>query len=128
MLGNRRALARVLLRFARGALGRLMGGVFVGRELPGSTTWSLSRVLLRLDGGAFTGLVGCGFIGLEGSSGRTRSGRGRDLRRVAGVRRRGGERTGQRGSDRGARDQRSGDSRDRNDALGWSDASHLLLI
>src|SRR4029077_1828929 len=106
-----------------------MGGVFVWSELPGATTWSLTRVLLGLDGGAFTGLVGRVLVGLEGSGARARTcRRSRQLSRRVRVRRRGAERTGQRGPDDAARDERSGDSDNRNNALGWSDASHLLLI
>src|SRR5438094_591724 len=129
LLGNRRALARVLLSFTRGALALLVRGVLVRRELPGPAAWPLAGVLLGLDGGAFTGLVGRVLVRLEGSGARARTGRrGGQLVRRSRIRRRGGERTGQCGPDHAARDQRSGDAGDRNDALRWSDTSHLLLI
>src|SRR2546423_732400 len=126
-LGNGRALARVLLRLACGALALLVRGALVWREF--SASRSLPGILLGLDGRAFAGFVGRVLVGLEGSGARARTRRcRRELRRRAVVRRRGREWTGQGGPDHAARDQRSSDAGNRHDALRWSDASHLLLI
>ena len=70
-LGNRRALARSLLRFASSAFALLMGRVFVRGERPRSAAGPLPGILLGFDRGAFAGFVGRVLVGLEGSGGGT---------------------------------------------------------
>ena len=128
-LGDGRALACCLLRFASSAFALLMCGVLVRGELPRSASRPLPGILLGFDRGALTGLVGRVLVGLKSSACARARRRGGQLRSGSVIGRGGRERTGQGRADHAARDQRSGHSRDGQDSLGWrQDASHLLLI
>lgn len=67
VLGDGRALARVLLRFASSAFALFMGRVFIRGERSRSASGPLPGVLLGFDRCALARLMGRVLVGLEGS-------------------------------------------------------------